>query len=500
MYSLASPRIFVLVVTLAVVVNPLVASASVGDRAADRVIGQPDASGHTPNFSGVVDDKGLADPFSVAFDASGNLYVADASNSRVLGYRSPMTTDLVADLVIGQPDFNSYAINNGGISASSLNGPLGVAVSAAGDLYVADSYNCRVLEYDRPFDTNSVADRVFGQPGFQTNVSNNGGHGPVSLNLPAGLVVSAAGDLWVVDSANHRVLMYEDPIATDSVADLALGQAFISTSQLQLFTNEPNYGGLSATSLNIPYGVAVDSAGNVWVADFGNSRVLGYDDPKGSDATADRVLGQPSFSTSVRNYTGEVDAAGLNAPSATTVDANGNVYVSDTPNNRVLMYTSPIATRDRIADRVFGQPDFSSNAANSNDTSADSLERPIGLAVDASGNVAVPDSSANRVVLLQAPTPIVTSIAVKVSRETGRRKLIVRGYGMRSGSTVVEVDGKVLTTTKYKELVAADGSARRVIATDPDFDTIVLPQVQVRVRIVDPLTGSRSAPVLVPEN
>jgi hypothetical protein len=183
----------------------------------------------------------------------------------------------------------------------------------------------------------------------------------------------------------------------------------------------------------------------------------------------------------------------MSLPAGVTVDRNGNLYVSDTYNHRVLLYTAPIATGDRIADRVFGQPDFNTGTENTGGVSARSMFWPVGLAFDAYGNLAVGDYGNNRVVLLEAPTPIVTSIAVKVARATRTPKLLVQGFGMVSGRAVVEVDGTPLTT-KYKE-IAADGSARRLIATDDDFGALVPRGVPVTVTIFDPVTGSRSAPL-----
>ena len=90
--------------------------------------------------------------------------------------------DPSADRVFGQPDFTSNLNNNGGLSASSLYIATGVAVDAQGNLYVADLFNHRVLEYDTPATTDAVADRVFGQPDFTSNIPNNGG---VSVKQPS---------------------------------------------------------------------------------------------------------------------------------------------------------------------------------------------------------------------------------------------------------------------------------------------------------------------------
>ena len=305
-----------------------------------------------------INAEGLQLPYEITFDAAGNLFVADTYNHRVLGYLSPMTTDHVADLVIGQPDFNSNVANNNGISASSLNSPIGLATDATGNLFVADAGNNRVLEFNRPFVTDVVADRAIGQPDFASATANNPALSATSLSTPADLAVDAEGNLWVVDYANNRVLEYNNPIATsDRIADLVIGQPdFVS--------NTANNGGISATSLSSPVCIAIDSRRNVWIADVANNRILEFDDPKTLGRTADRILGQPDFASNTPNYNGGIDAVGLATPYGVTVDINGNAYVSDTANHRTLFYTSPIATGDRIADRVYGQPDFNSGTPN----------------------------------------------------------------------------------------------------------------------------------------
>ena len=84
----------------------------------------------------------------MALDAQGDLYVADTLNDRVLEYDAPLATDAIADRVFGQPDFTHSVENNGGLSVSSLDQPWSVALDAQRNLYVADTYNNRVLEYD----------------------------------------------------------------------------------------------------------------------------------------------------------------------------------------------------------------------------------------------------------------------------------------------------------------------------------------------------------------
>jgi sugar lactone lactonase YvrE len=470
---------------LAIALQPLPASAAVGDDATDAILGQPNGFSNTINNGGL-DADSLALPYYSTFDAAGNLYTADTANHRVLIYMKPMTTDHVADKVVGQPDLNSNAANNGGISASTLNSPTGLAVDSAGNLWVADSGNNRVLEYDSPMTTDTVADRFIGQPNFTSFAANNGGLNASSLSFPMGVAVDSAKNVYVADYVNNRVLEYNNPIATaDRVADIVFGQP-------GFFTGIPDNGGVSDSSLDNPCGVAVDKNDNLWVADMSNSRVLEYDKPTLLGRIADRVLGQPSFAGQAANF-GGIAAGSLAGPYGVTTDANGNVYVADTYNHRTLFYTAPIATSDRIADHVYGQPDFNSNTANNGGLGDTTEWYPIGTAVSPTGDVSITEYGNNRTMMFETPVPIVTSLQVKISA-SGKPKLIVKGHGMLNAFAIVTVDLVPFATFKYK-LPATNGTAGTVIATDPSFDALVPVGVPVTIRVSNPGSGLESAPI-----
>jgi sugar lactone lactonase YvrE len=402
-----------------------------GDTTADAVLGQVDFARGTVNFGG---PRAIEQPFAVTIDSAGHLYIADSNMSLVLGWHdvASFTNGAAADLVIGQTDFYSYSPNHGetsGIGADTLDSPEGVAVDSNGNLYVYDSGNSRVLEYNTPFAgfdgspiTGLSANLVFGQQGsFKSSscysvpsISFDG------LCVPYGIAVDPAGDLYVADTFNSRVLEYNTPLKVtgvpgsgDIIADLAFGPGGTLPGDVH---------GLGPDSLTYPRGVAVDSHGNVYIADSWTSRVLEYNTPlevtavPGSgDTIADTVFGQNgSFTSAARNagtLPGDLNGIGPDSlwnPTSVAIDSAGNVYVADLNNNRVLGYQSPLqhtatpGSGDTIADTVFGQdgsftksgPDTCNDGSFPGDAvgvGPDSLCNPIGLGVDPVGNLYVGD-------------------------------------------------------------------------------------------------------------
>ncbi len=128
-------------------------------QAASLVIGQS-------SFTTMVSDvsvTGLSNPFAIAFDSGGNLWVADYGNNRVLEYTTPFSTDEAASLVIGQSSFTG---TGSATTSTGLWGPDAVAFDSGGNLWVADYGNNRVLEYTTPFSTDEAASLVIGQSSF----------------------------------------------------------------------------------------------------------------------------------------------------------------------------------------------------------------------------------------------------------------------------------------------------------------------------------------------
>jgi len=373
-----------LIVGLSAVLAQAVLPPAPPPTTADVVYGQLGSFTTNTNNNGGISANSLSSPIGSALDSSGNLYVADAGNNRVLFYPSGSTT---ATRVYGQGgSFTTNTENKGGISANSLYLPEAFALDSNGNLYVADYGNNRVLFYPSG---STTATRVYGQGGsFTTDTANNGGISASSLDLPSAVALDSNNNLYVADEGNSRVLFYPSGSTT---ATRVYGQGGSFT------TNTQNEGGISANSLYLPNGVALDSSGNLYVADTFNNRVLFY--PSGS-TTATRVYGQGGSFTTNNGNEGGISANSLNDPNGLALDRGGDLYVADFNNNRVLFYFSGSAT----AALVYGQlGSFTTNTVNKGGISANSLDGPAGIALDSSGNLYVADVTNNRV-LLYPPT------------------------------------------------------------------------------------------------
>jgi sugar lactone lactonase YvrE len=352
----------------------------IGSTAASGVIGQTNFT-FTGGGAGV---NNLNWPHDLCFDSTGKLYVADTGNNRVVAYAPGSTT--ITDVYGQFGNFYSNVANNGGLSADSLSAPRGVSVDSSGNLYISDYSNNRVLFYNAGSNTPS---RVYGQLGsYFTSTINNGGVNANSSSGPYRLTVDSVGNLYVPNIFTHRVLFYPagsttatkvygqfDVLTTSTLnnggvsanslyAPIAikvdtLGNVYIADrqnnrvlyypngsttatrvyGQLGSFTsNIANNGGISADSLNSPNGITIDEKGNLYIADTGNNRVLYY--PNGS-TTATRVYGQSdSFTSNIANN-GGVSANSLNTPYAVALDSNHKLYVVDNGNNRIAVFYVP---------------------------------------------------------------------------------------------------------------------------------------------------------------
>jgi uncharacterized protein (TIGR03437 family) len=337
--------------------------------------------------------QGLSDVTDVAVDGNGNVFVADASNHRVLAYPSGGNA---ATRVWGQPDFTHNAPN--GVDASSISGAYQIAVDYTSEpfpIYVADTNNHRIMIWrdSTSFKNGAPADRVIGQPDFTTAMANvDTGPGqtpsPTSLAGPRGIALDAAGNLFVADSGNNRVLRFPRPLDQSGriTADLVLGQGDFFSSLSATVT---------ARSLRAPSGIALDVQGNLFVSDTGNNRVLQYAPGLSNGAAALRVFGQQDF------FSGgapQVSAESLFAPEGIFVDTFGFLYVADTGAHRVLIFPNAAGapTAGASASVVLGQNSFGVFGAG---TGAGRLNSPRNVTTDSQGRIYIADTGSHRVVM-----------------------------------------------------------------------------------------------------
>ncbi len=418
-----------------------------------KVFGDPNFIGTAANpltfdsyGPNVVEGRELSQPLGVAVDNSVSppiVYIADTANNRVLGYQ--YTTQLapgsVADLVLGQLNRFSNLTQgppNGSLS-TGLNHPTGVAVDTAGNLYVADSGNNRVLRYPKPFSQpagNQFPSLIIGQTSFSGYTGNAGGVLPNTLLLTSGtsfvpktgLAFDAAGNLWVTDTGNNRVLRFPAGVLSANQngpsADLAAGQPDLVSSAAA--TSQMAKNGLSH-----PTSVAFDSTGRMLVADQ-LQRVVVYPAGIGVNATAARILGSASGQSALPPVNDVTVGSALGVAVSGT-----NILVADVANNRVMVFgavdswPAETTTFSPTATAVIGQTDFSGAKANqgNGDASASTLNQPAEFGV-ANNELYVADSGNNRVLVY---SNVLNSVATAATRVIGQLDFPYYGLNLVEG-------------------------------------------------------------------
>lgn len=354
-------------------------------QAADVIIGQPSANTGDFNLPALSALR-YREISSVSSDGE-RLFASDQRAHRVLIWNHiPRSGDSAPDVVLGQRDFSSFAMNAEGRSASSLALPQGVH-SDGTRLAVADTDNHRVLIWNRiPTMSFTPADVVLGQPDMNTSRDDQL---PGGMDSP-GCVYFFAGSLFVCDSGNHRVLRYDPPYSTGALPSLWLGQP-------DLTSNTPNNGGISARSLDFPMSITGEGE-QLIIADSRNHRVLSWQRlPTVSFQPADVVTGSADFlggsPSSVSRQTRE--PRGVHAQ-------NGRLYVASPEQNRVLIWNQLPTQNGTPPDAVLGQMDFVSTLPNSQVLdAADRLNAPSGVAV-VGGRIFIADQRNSRILSKEA--------------------------------------------------------------------------------------------------
>jgi sugar lactone lactonase YvrE len=349
-------------------------------------------SGVVTTLAGTAGSRGSADgtgaaarfwlPEGVAVDGSGNVFVADTGNNTI----RKITPSGVVTTLAGSADQPGSADGTG--AAARFREPQGVAVDGSGNVFVADYYNGTI----RKITPSGVVTTLAGTAGIFGSADGTGA--AASFSYPEGVAVDGAGNVFVADSdwtgnfylantSNNTIRK----ITPAGVVTTLAGSAGLSGSA---------DGTVAAALFNEPWGVAVDGAGNVFVADSGNNTIRKIT-PSGAVTTLAGTAG----SSGSADGTGA--AARFYGPSGVAVDGSGNVFVADSQNCTIRKIApSGVVTTLAGTAGILGSADGTGAAAR--------FGYPQGVAVDGSGNVFVADSG-NSTIRKITPSGVVTTLA-----------------------------------------------------------------------------------------
>ncbi len=298
----------------------------------DVVLGQNAKEKTGRNASGNVSGSSLFYPSGVWSDGE-KLIVADAWNHRVLIWlQMPSQDGQCADVVVGQPDFESNQPNVKGIghspSAQSLNWPYGV-FSDGRQLWIADTGNRRIMYFEKIPTENFVrANSVIGKPTFRERDYDH--HDAI---WPYSVKVSPGGQMSITDTQYYRILLWKDwKTAFSHKADVLIGQPSFDANGQNQFGWFPK-----ANTLNWCYDTCFYRNG-LWVADTGSSRLLWFEElPDQHNTPANNVLGQDDFTTGSENKNTIWSTEGsLYWPFQISIEG-ATMVVADTGNHRIVI-------------------------------------------------------------------------------------------------------------------------------------------------------------------
>jgi uncharacterized protein YjiK len=327
----------------------------------------------TAGMAGSTDGAGVAarfkEPSGVAIDSTGNIYIADTGNYTI----RKVTAAGVVTTLAGTAGMAGSADGTG--AAARFNEPTGVAVDSAGNVYVADMRNHTIRKVTAAGAVTTLA----GTAG--TTGSADGMGAAARFNQPIGVAVDSAGNVYVADYGNSIIRK----VTAAGVVTTLAGTAGMAGSA---------DGTGAAARFYTPNGVAVDSTGNVYVADYGNSMIR--------KVTAAGVVATLAGTARGGREDGTGAGAGFYLPSGVAVDSADNIYIADYGNSMIRKVTAAGVVATLAGTAGWGSADGTGATARFNGAN--------GVAVDSIGNIYVADQS-NHTIRKVTATGVVTTLA-----------------------------------------------------------------------------------------
>jgi len=350
----------------------------------------------------------LALPGGVAYDSAGNLYIA-ATNDHVIRKVDALGT---ITTVAGTGD-QGFAGDGGQATAALLDSPVGVAVDANKNIFIADSHNNRIREV---MAATGVIQTIAGT-GAAGFGGDNGAATAALLNYPTALAMDAAGNLYIADTNNHRIRKITGTTITT-----------VAGNGEQIFAGDG--GAATAAGLDSPNGVGVDTNNNIYIGDTHNQRVR--------MVTASSGIITTIAGTGAKSYGGDGSAAAsgvLARPRGVQVAANGTILIADSDNNRIRSITG--GTIQTVAGN--GVQGFAGDTAAA---TAANLDTPRAVTANAQSNAVLADTNNFRVRLVNG-SGIIQTIAGLAPANT--QSLTLTG----SASSVVYGSGSLVATYAF---------------------------------------------------
>jgi sugar lactone lactonase YvrE len=327
-------------------------------------------------------------PEGVAIDSLGNIYIADTRDNRIREIVNG-TSNIIAFAGSGLACVSAQSScgNGGPLLSAQFDLPMGLFIDPSNNLYVADSLDQQV----RFINVSTPAISTVAGNGVEGFAGDGGAATSANLNLPSAVFLDSAGNLLIADTGNQRARIVT-PGSIPTIATLAGGG-----------TGGDGGVATSATLAN-PYNVAEDANGDLFIADTANNRIR--------EVNASTKLITTVAGTGNAGYTGDgglATSAALNGPAAVAIDAAGDIFIADTNN----MVVREVYAKTGLIGTVAGDglACVPPNCGDGGPATAANLTTPLGIALDAAGDLYISDYTAQYVRVVSATTQKITAVA-----------------------------------------------------------------------------------------